>query len=73
MDNTGPILVKPAVPEDSPPEAAIVSITTSITPQGPLNLALPTEVLSAISENTGLLHDKLNTFINCLNSKIQSV
>ena len=73
MNNPGPILVKPAVPEDSHPDAAIVSITTTTVPQGPLNLALPTEVLSAISDNTGLLHDKLNTFINCLNSKIQSV
>ena len=69
MDNNGPIIVKPAVPEQETPEGARVINSEQTT----LSVSIPEDVLSAVSENTADLQDKLNKFVNGLNSKIQSV
>jgi hypothetical protein len=72
MDNEGPILVRAALPDEEVPAGVRVDVVANIAHR-PLNLDIPVEVLSAISENTRDLQDKLNKFVNGLNSKIQSV
>lgn len=73
MDNEEPILVRAAVQEEEVPAGVRVDVVAKIGAQRPLNLDIPVETLSAISENTGDLQEKLNKFVNGLNSKIQSV
>ena len=69
MDNNAPILVKPAVPDQEIPEGARVANSEQTT----ISVSIPEDVLSAVSENTADLREKLNKFVNGLNSKIQSV
>jgi len=72
MDNSGPILVKPAVPDEDIPEGVEVDVTTP-TAQKSLLVPIPDDVLSEISQNTTEVQEKLNKFVNGLNSKIQTV
>jgi hypothetical protein len=75
MDN-GPILVRTAVPEHEEEEVSEgirVDFIANIGAQRTLKLDIPVEVLSAISESTGDLQERLNKFVNGLNGKIQSV
>ena len=67
--NSGPVLVKPSVPEQDIPEGARVANPEQTT----ISVSIPEDVLSAVSENTAELQLKLNKFVNGLNSKIQSV
>jgi len=69
MDN-GPILVRAAVSQEDSPEEEEVNATNE---RKPLSVPIPEEVLIAVSQNTAELQDKLNKFVNGLNSKIQSV
>lgn len=69
MDDGGPILVNSAVPEHDIPESTRIANPERTT----LSVSIPEDVLSAVSENTAELQDKLNKFVNGLNSKIQSV
>jgi hypothetical protein len=68
MDDRGPILVKAAVPEEDVPEGVRVDVQVRS-----LNVSFPEELLTTISENTGQLQEKLNKFVNAMNSRIQSV
>lgn len=72
-NNNGPILVRAAVPEEEVPEGVRVNVIANTSAQKTLNLDIPVGMLSAISENTGDLQEKLNKFVNGLNGKIQSV
>lgn len=69
MDDGGPILVNSAVPEQDIPESTRITNPERTA----LSVSIPEDVLSAVSENTAELQDKLNKFVNGLNSKIQSV
>jgi hypothetical protein len=73
MDNDGPILVRTAVPEEESPAAVRADAVANTGTQRRLTLDIPVKTLSAISENTRDLQEKLNRFVNGLNSKIQSV
>ena len=73
MDNEGPILVRTAVQDEEVPVGVRVDVVANTATQRPLNLDIPVDTLSAISENTRDLQEKLNKFVNGLNSKIQSV
>jgi hypothetical protein len=68
-----PILVRAAVPEDEAPEEATVDAVTNPGQQTSLSVPIPVEILNAITQNTTVLQDKLNNFVNGINSKIQSV
>jgi LmbE family N-acetylglucosaminyl deacetylase len=70
MDNNGPTVVRTAVSQEDSPEEEEVNVTNE---QKPLSVPIPEEVLLAVSQNTAELQDKLNKFVNGLNSKIQSV
>jgi hypothetical protein len=73
MDDNGPILVRAASSEENISEGVTVDIHTNTSQQRPLNVSIPDDVLRTVSENTQELQDKLNRFVNGLNSKIQSV
>ena len=73
MDNEGPILVRTAVQDEEVPAGVRVDVVANTATQRPLNLDIPVDTLSAISENTRDIQEKLNKFVNGLNSKIQSV
>ena len=74
MDGAFPILVRPAIQDnDEPPEGLRIDVLAASSTQKPLTVSVPETVLEAISENTSELQDKLNKFVNGLNSKIQSV
>lgn len=68
-----PILVKPATPQDEHPEAVRIDVLANTSAPKILNVDIPEEVLRAISENTAELHEKLNKFVNGLDSKIRNV
>lgn len=69
MDNSGPILVRGAASEEDIPEEDVCAIAD----RKPLSVPISEEVLLAVSHNTAELQDKLNKFVNGLNSKIQLV
>jgi len=70
-NNTGPILVKAAVPtEDLPSD---IHLDALLPPNPPLSIPLSQDLLTAISDNTVDLQDRLNKFVNGLAAKIQSV
>lgn len=76
MANRGPILVKPAPEEEEDRQDFTRGVAVDIISSGQaktLSIPLSEDVLSKISEKTGELQDRLNKFINGLNSKIQSV
>jgi hypothetical protein len=70
MDDDGPILVRAAV-EDETHEDCSIDIPSN-SPQ-PLTVPFTEDILEAITQNTTDLQNRLNKFINGLNSKIQSV
>jgi hypothetical protein len=71
MDDRGPILVRAAVSEDTTSDG--VSRVDETVQERRLNVVFSEEVLSVISENTGDLQEKLNNFVNAMDSRIQSV
>ena len=76
MANRGPILVKPAPEEEEDRQEFTRGVAVDIVSSGQakrLSVPLSDDVLSKISDNTSELQDRLNKFINGLNSKIQSV
>jgi hypothetical protein len=70
-NNTGPILVKAAVPTDDIPSD--ISTAALLPPSPTLSVPLNEDLLTAISDNTTDLQDRLNKFVNGLTAKIQSV
>lgn len=72
MDN-GPILVRAEVAEEDVTQGVRVDVIANTGAQRTLNLNIPAEVLSSISDNTAELQEKLKKFVNGLNGKIQSV
>jgi len=68
---TGPILVKAAVPTDDIPSDT--SLDALLPPSPTLSVPLNEDLLTAISDNTTDLQDRLNKFVNGLTAKIQSV
>ena len=70
-NNTGPILVKAAVPTDDVPSDT--SLDALLPPSPALSVPLNEDLLTAISDNTTDLQDRLNKFVNGLTAKIQSV
>ena len=72
MADPGPILVKSA-PEESENFQGVRVEILSPSPQRTLAVPISDEILGKISENTNELQEKLNKFVNGLNSKIQSV
>jgi len=70
--HTGPILVKAAVPADQLPED--IPVDQPVTPPNlPLSVSLSEDLLTAITDNTVDLQDRLDKFVNGLTAKIQSV
>jgi len=68
-----PILVKPATPQGEHPEAVRIDVLANASAPKILNVDIPEEVLLAISENTTELREKLNKFVNGLDSKTRNV
>ena len=60
--NSGPMLVKPAVPEQDIPERARASDPEQTT----LSIPIPENVLSGVSENATELQIQLNKFVPSL-------
>ena len=72
MESTGPVLVRP-VDEYSEPNDQSTPENNTLHEQRRLSLSIPEELLHNMSENTSDLREKLEKFINGLNSKISTV
>jgi hypothetical protein len=73
-NDRGPILVRAAVSQGSIPTIPETDGSAEEQPQTrSLKVSFPDDVLASISENTGDVQEKLNKFVNAMNSKIQSV
>lgn len=73
-NDRGPVLVRSAVSQDSIPTIPETDRSAEEQLQTKsLKVSFPEDVLTSISENTGDLQEKLNKFVNAMNSKIQSV
>jgi hypothetical protein len=73
MADRGPILVKSAPEEDGEDLQGVRVDIISQRHQKTLSVQVPEDVLRKVSENTEELQEKLNRFVNGLDSKIQSV
>jgi len=71
-ESIGPILVRPA-DDHSEPNDRSTPETNTLREQRRLSLSIPEELLHNISENTSDLREKLEKFVNGLNSKISTV
>lgn len=72
---SGPVLVRSAAEEDPINEenAAALSTSEEAVDRRRLSVSVSEEVLHSVSEHTSDLREKLNKFVNGLNSKILSV
>jgi hypothetical protein len=69
---SGPVLVRAAEPANEGEQSSVNEPSHAIQ-KGSLSVSIPDEILTGISTNTVKLREKLNKFVNGMDSKIQSV